>query len=209
MRMKTTLLAGLIVGAALMAVVQGQQGQSAIGQTTVAVVDMSLMFEKAQMPQDLERIFSQEKSKIESEANSKREEVQLLQKELDSGAFAKDSGDYQERLERLEMLKLKGELWLRRQDRRLARERKKYFEDIYRKVAQACKEVARSQGVDIVLSDNAVDFNVPDAAVLINQILQKKVVYASPRVDLTPLVIERFDSEYLRIGGAATIKLAN
>ena len=52
-------------------------------------------------------------------------------------------------------------------------------------------------------------FDVSDAAVLINQILQKKVVYASPRLDLTPLVIERFDNEYLRAGGAASIKLAN
>ncbi len=133
----------------------------------------------------------------------------MLQKELDSGAFAKASDDYQDRAEQLETLKLKSELWLRRHDRRMTAERKKWFEQIYRKVMAGCRDVAQSQGIDLVLSDNPVDFDVSDAAVLINQILQKKVVYASPRLDLTPLVIERFDNEYLRAGGAASIKLAN
>ena len=209
MRMTRTLPAALIVGGLLLAVARGQQGASSIGQIGVGVVDMTLVFEKAQMPQDLERIFGQEKSKIEAEAQTKKDRLDVLQKELDSGAFAKTSDDYQDRLEQLETLKLKSELWLRRHDRRMTEERKKWFEQIYRKVMAACKDVAQSQGIDLVLSDNPVDFNVSDAAVLINQILQKKVVYASPRVDLTPLVIERFDNEYLRAGGAASIKLAN
>jgi len=38
--------------------------------------------------------------------------------------------------------------------------------------------------------------------------LAKKVVYASPRVDLTQIIIDRFDNEYLRLGGADSIKLA-
>ena len=208
MRKQTTLVAGLIVGAALLAAAQGQQRQSALGQTTVAVVQMTTVFEKSQMPQDLERIFGQEKSKIEDEANARKAKMDTLQKELDSGAFAKDSDDYYERLEKLELAKVSSELWLRKQDRRLGNERKRWFEDVYKKVTQACRDAAQSQGVEILLSDNPVDFEVPDAAVLINQILQKKVVYAAPHVDLTLLVIERFDNEYLRLGGAATITLA-
>lgn len=208
MRRQTTLTAGLIVGAALLAAAQGQQRQSAVGQTTVGVVQMTTVFEKSQMPQDLERIFAQEKSKIEDEAKARKAKMDTLQKELDSGAFAKDSDDYYERLEKLELAKVSSELWLRKQDRRLGNERKRWFEDIYKKVAQACRDAAQSQGVEILLSDNPVDFEVPDATVLINQILQKKVVYAAPHVDLTLLVIERFDNEYLRLGGAATITLA-
>ena len=208
MRKQTTLVAGLIVGAALLAAAQGQQRQSALGQTTVAVVDMTAVFEKSQMPQDLERIFGQEKSKIEAEANLRKEQMDAKQKELDSGAFAKDSDDYRERLLNLELAKVTNELWLRHQDRRLSQERKRWFEDIYKKVTRACKDAAQSHGVSIVLSDSPVDFEVPDASVLINQILQRKVVYAAPQVDLTAVVIERFDNEYLRQGGAAMITLA-
>ncbi len=208
MRMKSTLVCGVILGASVLAVAHGQQGQSAIGQTSVAVVDMTRVFETAQMPKDLERIFGQRKSEIEAEARAKKEKVDLIQKELDSGAFAKASPDYQDRLLQMETLKLQGDHWLRNKERRLAGERKRYFEVLYKQVAQACRDVAQSQGIDIVLSDNPVDFDIPDAAVLINQILAKKVVYASPRVDLTQLIINRFDNEYLRLGGADSIKLA-
>ena len=209
MRRQTTLAAGLIVGAALLAAAQGEQRQSAVGQSTVGVVQMTTVFEKSQMPQDLERIFGQKKSQIEDEANARKAKMDTLQKELDSGAFAKDSDDYYGRLEKLELAKVSSELWLRKQDRLLGNERKRWFEDIYKKVTQACRDAAQSQGVEILLSDNPVDFEVPDATVLINQILQKKVIYAAPHVDLTLLVIERFDNEYLRLGGAATITLAN
>ncbi len=208
MRTKSTLVCGVILGASVLAVAHGQQGQPAIGQTTVAVVDMTRVFETAQMPKDLERIFGERKSEIEAEARAKKEKIDLIQKELDSGAFAKDSPDYQDRILQMETLKLRGDHWLRSNERSLGRARKHYFEVLYKQVTQACQDVAQSQGIDIVLSDNPVDFDIPDAAVLINQILGKKVVYASPRVDLTQLVIDRFDNEYLRLGGADTIKLA-
>lgn len=208
MRTKLIAAAGVLVGTALMAIVEGQQGQPMTAQTSVAVIDMTIIFEKSQMPRDLERIFGQAKIAIETEANDRKNKMDLLQKELDSGAFAKDSPDFQDRLLRLEVSKVENEFWLRQQDRLLGQDRKKYFEEIYRQVSTASQDVAQSQGVDIILAVTPVDFDVPDAAVLINQILQKKVVYATPRVNLTALVIERFDNEYLRRGGAATIKLA-
>ncbi len=208
MRMKSTLVCGVMLGASVLAVAHGQQGQPAIGQTTVAVVDMTRVFETAQMPKDLERIFGERKSEIETEARAKREKIDVIQKELDSGAFAQDSPDFADRILQMETLKLQGEHWLRSKERSLAGERKRYFEMLYKQVTQACQDVAQSQGIDIVLSDNPVDFSIPDASVLINQILAKKVVYASPRVDLTQLIISRFDNEYLRLGGADSIKLA-
>ncbi len=208
MRTKSTLVCGVILVASMLAFAHGQQGQPAIGQTTVAVVNMTRVFESAQMPKDLERIFGERKSEIEAEARSKKEKIDVIQKELDSGAFAKDSPDYQDRLLKMETLKLQGDHWLRSQERTLAGERKRYFEVLYKHVTQACQDVAQSQGIDIVLSDNPVDFDIPDAAVLINQILAKKVVYASPRVGLTQIIIDRFNNEYLRLGGADTIKLA-
>lgn len=208
MRTKLIAAAGLLVGTALMAIVEGQQGQATTAQTSVAVIDMTTIFEKSQMPKDLERIFGQAKIDIEAEANGRKSKMDLLQKELDSGAFAKGSPDFQARLLKLEHSKVDNEFWLRDRDRSLGQDRKKYFEEIYRQVSTASKDVAQSRGVDVILAVTPVDFDVPDAAVLINQILQKKVVYATPRVNLTALVIERFDNEYLRRGGAATIKLA-
>lgn len=207
--MRTKLIAaGLLIGTALMAVVEGQQGQATSAQTRVAVIDMTTIFEKSQMPRDLERIFGQAKITIETEASDRKNKMDLLQKELDSGAFAKDSPDFQDRFLKLEVSKVQNEIWLRQKDRSLGQDRKTYFEEIYRQISTASQDVAQSQGVDIILAVTPVEFDVPDAAVLINQILQKKVVYASPRVNLTALVIERFDNEYLRRGGAATIKLA-
>ena len=64
--MRTKLIAaGLLVATALIAIVDGQQGQAAPGQTSVAVIDMTTIFEESQMPKDLERIFGQAKTTIE------------------------------------------------------------------------------------------------------------------------------------------------
>lgn len=208
MRINTMLLSVVLLGAAMLAGASGQQAQPAASNTTVAVVNMTLIFEKAQKVQDLQRIFGQEKIKLEKESDSRKEKIMLLQKELDSGAFAQNGPDYQDRLSKLERENLELELDLRKWNRRLMIDRKKYFEEIYLEVSLACQDVALSNGIDIVLSDNPIAFDVPDAPALINQILQKKVVYASPRTDMTLTVLERFDNEYLRKGGAATIKLA-
>ena len=208
MRITTMLLSVVLVGAAMLASASGQQGQPAASYTTVAVVNMTLIFEKAQKVQDLQRIFGQEKIKLEKKSDSRKEKIMLLQKELDSGAFAQDGPDYQDRLSKLERENLELELDLRKWNRRLMNDRKKYFEEIYLEVSRACQDVALSNGIDIVLSDNPIAFDVPDAPALVNQILQKKVVYASPRTDMTMTVLERLDNEYLRKGGAATIKLA-
>ena len=66
MRMRRTLPAALIVGGLLLAVARGQQGPTPIGRIGVGVVDMTRVFETAQMPQDLERIFGQENAVVEA-----------------------------------------------------------------------------------------------------------------------------------------------
>lgn len=208
MRLKFALAAALLIGAAALTVARAQTGQNNPCSTCVAVVNTTLVFEKAQMVQDLERIFGQERQKVQAEAEERKAKINELQKELDSGAFAKDSPDYQERFDQLEDFKMKRELWMRKQERLLLADHKKFFEQAYKRISQACEDVAKVGGVDIILSDNPVDFAVPESSALVTQILQKKVVYAGPRVDLTGDVLARFDDQYVRDGGAAIIKLA-
>lgn len=208
MHRKSSLLGVALLGAAAWTVARAQTDKTAPCNTCVAVVNMTTVFEKAQMVQDLERIFGQERQRIQTEADERRDKLNSLQKELDSGAFAKESTDYQERLDQLEQLKMDRELWMRKQERLLLTDHKSYFEQVYKRISQACEDVAKVGGIDVVLSDNPVDFAVPESAALVTQILQKKVVYAGPQVDLTPDVLARFDAEYVRDGGAAIIKLA-
>ncbi|MCG3137588.1 MAG: hypothetical protein HJJLKODD_01435 [Phycisphaerae bacterium] len=187
---------------------QQDPNSAASAPARVGVVNMTLVFDKLQIIQDLEKIFTQERDKVKAEAEARNNKIKELQTELESGAFAKESADYQQREAALEQLQMEGKLWLTREERRIRDAHKKWFEEVYKRVSKSCQDIAENNGVDLMIADNPIEFNVPDSNALVSQILQKKVVYASPRVDLTADVMSRVDADYLRDGGASIIKLA-
>ncbi len=206
MRFRTVIVLGIGCGSIIVAATAG--GQSAAPAGSVAVVNLTVVFERVQIAQDLERVFGGRKSEIQAEAETLRRDLRGLQRELDSGAFAKGSADHQDRVQRLDRKEVELQLFLRHNERSLGEQHKQWFADVYKRVTQACREIAQAAGIDVVLSDNPVNFEVPDASGLIGQFLQKQVVYASPRLDLTGQVIERVDQEYLSQGGPTLIELA-
>lgn len=183
----------------------GQQGPSGTG--GVAVVNTTDLFNSLQMVKDLERRFEEERATVQNEANTRREKIATLQKELASGIFAADSPDYAEREAQAERSQLEAELWIRNEERRLRRKHKEYMARIYQYIEQACGDLARSEGLDLVLTDNPLDLNVPDSNALVEQILRKKIIFASPRLDLTGRVRERVNALYSSAGGAESIRL--
>lgn len=206
---RTWILGTVLVVAIAWVTTAAQPAQpGTIRDTVVAVVNTTLVFEELQMVKDLEQLFRQERSRVQSEAEAKTERIKTQQKELDSGAFAKNSADYKQRKYELAKAKWEAEFWLQEQEKILRSNHTAFFEDVYKRMKTACEELAQAQGVDIVVSDNPVDFDVPDSAALVEQIRQKNVLYVGKRVDLTRLVRERVDYKYQTDGGADQLKLA-
>jgi len=209
MRHYFLILTSIAIGACLWGIATGQQLQSPGGMgTIVATVNMSSIFAKLQMVQDLEKTFSQENIKIQAEGEKRREQVLQLKKELDSGAFARGSSDFIEREDKIEKLMIEADFWTQKTKRLLQSAHKKWFEEVYKRVSAACQNIALQNGIDIVLTNNPIEFNVTTSEALIAQILQKKVVYAGSRVDLTSAVLAQTDNDYLKDGGASMINLA-
>lgn len=200
----TSLLLAVVIWS-YAAAVRAQHGGS--GGPFVAVVNTTELYNSLQMVKDLEARFEKIRGEVQAQAAQRRDKIATMQKELSSGIFAPDSDDFAEREAQAVREQVDSEGWIRLEEQKLRRNHKKYMARIYQYIEQACREIAQSDGLDLVLTDNPLDLSVPDSNALVEQILRKKVIYASPRLDLTARVRDRSNALYHDDGGADKIQL--
>src|SRR5262245_49738035 len=119
-------LAALILAAAPLYVASSGAQAPPAHDLRVAVCDLTEVFGRLRIADDLERRFNQLKQDIEHEAQQKRKDIGDLQKELE--AFPSGSTDYRERRERLHQKQFEAEWWIRQKESRLREAHKEWFE---------------------------------------------------------------------------------
>ncbi len=174
------------------------------GPPGVGVVDIARVFEGYQMTRDLEQRFDARQQGIRAEADNRR---QAMEKQLATlEAFDPTSKDYAERRDRLQQMQFEFRVWLEMEEQRLKEEHMLWLRMIYDDVSEAVAQSARSRGIDLVLTHRDLSEDVPDSSALRNEILLKKVLYFSDRVDLTGQVLRLVNENYEQRGGAAALK---
>lgn len=193
----------LLVGVLLPACVcSADEGQPALG--GIAVVDLARVFDGYRMTKDLEQRFDDRRRVIGDQAESRRYAVEKQLTALQ--AFDPASRDYAERRNELYRMEFEFKVWLSMEEQRLKDEHMAWLRSIYDDVRQAVAGVAESRGIDLVLTYDELSPDVPDSLALRREILLKKVLYFSDRVDLTAQVLEGLNENYEKTGGAASLK---
>ena len=170
----------------------------------IGVVDIAQVFEGYQMTRDLEERFDARQRDIRAQADNRR---QAMEKQFASlEAFDPASKDYAERRENLQRMQFEFRVWLEMEEQRLKEEHMLWLRLIYDDVCQAVAQSARSRGVDLVLTHRELSDDVPDSSALRNEILLKKVLYFSDRIDLTGQVLRLVNESYEQRGGAASLR---
>lgn len=200
---KQTFLLMATVGTIAWAVAHAQAPGTA---TKVAVCDVAAVFEQATITTALETKFKEQTEILDREAKAMQDDIRVKRQEL--AAFDPQSNDYRTREEALLVMEAKSEAWFRSRQNHLRRVRMQWFRKIYQQTVDSASEIARSAGIHVVLSDNPIQYEVPDAQTLIGQIRQKNVIYASPHVDLTAQVVGQLNKTFEEAGGANTINIA-
>ena len=122
-----------------------------------------------------------------------------LQEELKPGTEA-----YNTRRKELAMLEAELQWFVESEGRNVELGLANSLRSIFSDIQEMVREVAESQGIDVVLAYDRVPDEIPDSPQQARQqILLQKVVYSSPRVDLTAEVIGRLNAKYKAQGAGS------
>ncbi len=178
-----------------MTVAASLAGQAA-GGTRVAVVNLPVVSERYQRTADLEEQFEVVRKKINEQRNQMRERMdrmaRSLQEELKPGTDAFRARQKELAVAEVE-LRWFEETEGQKVEQGLARSLRMIYADIQTVVA----EVAKEKDLDIVVASDQIPEEAPSSPTQVRQhILLQKVIYWSPRADITDEVVARLNSKY-------------
>jgi Skp family chaperone for outer membrane proteins len=199
MKLRMVLACGLLLPGAAW----GADGEDNSG-PKVGVVKVAQVFEGYQMTRDLENRFDGRRRAIGDEAENRRKAMDNQRAALE--AFDPASRDYAERREGLRRAAFEYKVWLEMEEQRLKEEHMAWLRMIYEDVCGAVAKAAQARGIDLVLTCDELSQDIPDSVALRQEILLKKVLYFSGRIDLTESVLRRLNEGYEEKGGAASLR---
>jgi len=175
--------------------------QNAAAQTNVAVVNVPLVSDKYQKTTDLEARFEG----IRQKANAQRQELRdridraqrSLQEELKPG-----TEPYRQRLKELSMLEAELKWFTEVEGQRIEQGLAQSLREIFDDIRDVIGKIAAERGIDVVVaSDDLPPGAGSDAAQVRQQIMLQKVLYWSPKTDITQEVVSRLNASYQSTGG--------
>ncbi len=174
-------------------IIVGQHGSQP---TRVAVVNIPVISEKYQKTTDLEVRFEAIRRELNNQRDAMREKIERLQRtlreELKPGTDA-----FIQRQKELIMSEAELQWFVESESIKVEKGLADALRGIYNDIQSTVREVAEDSGIDIVLSSDRLPKSSPESsAQMRQQILLQKVVYFSPRLDITNEVVTRLNARY-------------
>ena len=169
----------------------------------VAVVNVAVVSEQYQRTKDLEAQFEAKRQLLQQQGDALRQKIEQdersLREELKPGTSA-----YEARQKEMAMHQAELQYFVETEGRGVERGLAGSLRNIFSDIQVAVREVAEQKGYDVVLSYDQLPQESPDNPTAARQqILLQKVVYWSPRVDLTNAVIRHLNTKYGGQGAAS------
>jgi Skp family chaperone for outer membrane proteins len=195
----------LSLTAAAVVVVPRPAVAQAAAPTRIAVVNTQRVFNDMQETKALNIRMGEETKQLEAESRVKLANLQKLQKERDEG-FKPGSPQYDAANETLMVETAKFKVWAESEKAKTEWAYKRQVKQLFDKVQTATAEVAQKEGFDLVLADTGgeklpEDMSQIDLRNLKALLLQKSVLFAGPKSDMTSMVILVLDAKYKAAGG--------
>lgn len=214
MRISRSWMVVVLVAAVVWAVSSGlnqAQPLAAAGGTRVAVVDLFRVFNAFEQTEVLNQKMAEFRQQIQEEGKKKIELIQIEQKTLEQ--FTPDSAEWYRKNRQIKEMQLELRIWesLKKED--IEENYLRWVRRTYETVNAEIQAAAKRHGFDIVITRDEME-EEPDARLgtterrqlLLQQILNRKVVYAADGVDISHEVLANLNSAFAKAGGSASIK---
>ncbi|MBN1941898.1 MAG: OmpH family outer membrane protein [Phycisphaerae bacterium] len=163
--------------------------------TRVAVCNIEEVFNEYQRGKDGTKELNEEGEQIEAENKRRVKKAEELQTQLEG--FKPDSQKYDETLQAAQQNEISRQVWLQMKQQEILRRHRRLTEEMFREIRAMVADVAKEKGFDVVLQGQSGDLrDVQNAQQVIAQIERQKVLYNTPEVDITAVVLQRLNEGY-------------
>ena len=180
-----------------------QQKANSTGGTRVAVVDLVKVFndfEQTKAVNDAMRVY---RDTIGQEADRRMAEIKAEEDALEK--TAPNSPDRQARITKIKRMRLEYGVWEQMEKDFVSEQYVAWVKKTYQAVIDGIAEVAKKQGYQLVITQEQVDTSVTKPEALLQQILNRKVVYADDSVDMSAEVLATLNANFAKQGGPASV----
>lgn len=189
------LLAGIVIAAVTLTAVSGLYAQGrGSSDCCVAYLDVVRIYTEYERQKDLTEEMRVVNQEMQDEEQRRRGQIDSLQATLD----AMSDGDPAKVKRHREMFQLSLDYknWGELMQADMAREIGLWTRRVYDEIMDATEELARREGFDIVLYKDQPELIGFDPDAVREQIRSRKLLYGSPTVDLTQLVLDKLNADY-------------
>ena len=172
--------------------------QLAPGGATVVVCDVVSVFNDYERAKDLTETFKQRSDAINQEREKRAARLQALQEELQG--LQPGSQDYESLLQNIQREAIEAEAWQQYKMTLAGRDHHRLTTDMYDQILSMVQTVAEEQGHSLVLFREGRSTQTESIQQLLGQVENRKVLYSSPRIDITQVVLARLNQQYRAAG---------
>ena len=171
-------------------------------QIRIAVVNPSRVFNEMQETKELRTQLESDRQRLAATEAEKKAELDKLAAERK--VYKPDSPQAEEKNQQLMQKAMEYEVWGKYAKLEAERKQKRQMRTLFAKIEQATSEVAKQQGIDVVLTSSAPELPESLDGISIEQLRgvlnARTVLYASDAADISGAVITVLDA---RLKGAA------
>jgi Skp family chaperone for outer membrane proteins len=185
-------LAGLLVGRTDTRAAESAAAASKAA--VIGVVDLFSVLNESRMYKDLKEELKKAADEKKAEAGKREDRAKQAQETVE--AFKRTAPEFRDKFKAFVDAAVDYNAYVRlsQADQVLMLNRGTWR--VYQAILETIKAVAKDRGVDLVLYLDDFEPNIEDTQRLLGQIRQRKVLHASPEINLTQAVLERFDADY-------------
>jgi Skp family chaperone for outer membrane proteins len=195
MKSKAILFGGLVIG--LLGVMGYQQGRveaakAGIAPAKVGVVSIDKILKNSKKHEAWKKTMDAEEQRIRAEFDKAKSELDLLQ--ADMKTRTKGSADYlklnRDYAEKKAILEAKDGYYQQEVEQRV----KEWTESLYKDIQKRTEEMAKKNGLDIVISREDVEYPSVSMRDMLLTIRTNKVMYYAAQLDITDEVLAVLDA---------------
>jgi Skp family chaperone for outer membrane proteins len=193
---RSGVLAGCLAVVIVLSVYEGSQAHNG-GQPAgmrVACVDVVHIFNEYQRQKDLSEEMKDLQDKLQLEGDERKRRIDAQQATIS----AMSSNDPALVGKTRELLKMQIEYknWFELKQAEMTREIAIWSVRIYGEVLEVVERIAVQDGYDIVLYRDEFEPLMTDPEAIREQIRSRKVLYSSPRANITQIVLDKLNADY-------------
>jgi Skp family chaperone for outer membrane proteins len=175
------------------------QNQASAEKTAVAVVNVAELIAQSQKNKDFQAEVQKRQVKLQQEQKSKQNAINQMRLDLE---LVGNTAERQKKEREITKALFEFQAWQQIEQQNLLREQRMFLVELYGEIDVAVAGVAQKAGYDLVLFDTPTpDFDNLNPDQLVQVIGNRRVVYRSEKVNLTPQVLAKLDIDYKNRGG--------